>query len=294
MTEKKSGIIAFVGAPNAGKSTLTNALLEQKISIVSPKAQTTRNAIKAIIVEGETQLIIIDTPGVFIPRSKKMLERIIVKSAWQAIQEADFVCFLIDADVASKSHTIDSETLRIISEIRKNGFEPAIILNKIDLIKKAKLLEMIKNFSEVGIGEIFMVSAINSDGLPNLKQFLFTKCVSRDWMYDKDSITDAPMHFIASEITREKLFLKLHDELPYSIKVKTDSYEVLENGLIKIHQTIFVLKDSQKHIVIGKNGAMIKQIGIESRVEISNIVDRNVSLYLFVKVVNNWMDKDCK
>jgi len=282
---KKFAQIAIVGAPNAGKSTLTNALLGQKISIVSPKVQTTRNVIRAILVEGNSQLVLLDTPGVFIPRSDKILERIIVKSAWQGIRDAHFVCFLIDAQIG-----LDAENLRIINELKKNNFTPAIIINKIDLVKKNKLLEMTQSLINQGLSEIFMISALNGDGLSAIKKFLFEKCVIGIWQYDKDDITDAPMRAIASEITREKLFLYLHEELPYSINVKTDSYEVAPNGNIKINQTIFVVKESQKAIILGKNGSLIKQIGSESRKEIGEIADARVALYLFVKVKKDWMN----
>ncbi len=282
---QKFGIIALVGAPNAGKSTLTNALLGQKISIVSPKVQTTRNVIKAIVVEGETQLVLLDTPGVFLPRSDRILERLIVKSAWQGIRDAHFVCFLIDAE-----RGLDTENLRIINELKKNEFKPAIIINKIDLVKKPKLLVIINALTEIGLTEIFMISALNNDGLVQLKEFLLNKCAPAPWAYNEEDITDAPMRGIASEITREKLFLKLNRELPYSLTVKTDDYKVAPNGHITIHQTIFVLKDSQKGIILGHNGALIKEIGSEARHEIAEIAGAKVSLFLFVKVKKNWMN----
>ena len=282
---QKFGIIALVGAPNAGKSTLTNTLLGQKISIVSPKVQTTRNVIKAILVEGETQLVLLDTPGVFLPRSDKILERLIVKSAWQGIRDAHFVCFLIDAE-----RGLDSENQRIINELKKNDFKPAIIINKVDLVKKTKLLEMIQSLTDIGLSDIFMISATTGDGLPQLKEFMLKKCSEGPWQYDEDNITDAPMRGIASEITREKLFLKLDKELPYSLTVKTDDYKIAENGSITIHQTIFVLKESQKGIILGRNGSLIKEVGMEARQEIGEIAGAKVNLFLFVKVKKDWMN----
>ncbi len=282
---QKFALIALVGAPNAGKSTLTNALLGQKISIVSPKVQTTRNVIRAILIEGESQLVLLDTPGVFIPRSDKILERLIVKSAWQGIRDSHFVCFLIDAE-----RGLDQENLRILKDLKRDNFTPAIIINKIDLVKKTKLLEITAALIEQGLTDIFMISALSGDGLVELKKFLFEKCSPSPWQYDADDITDAPMRAVASEITREKLFLNLHEELPYSINVKTDSYEVLENGDIKINQTIFVVKESQKGIILGKNGSMIKKIGSESRLEIGQIAGARVALYLFIKVKKDWMN----
>ncbi len=282
---KKHGTVAIVGAPNAGKSTLTNALLGQKLSIVSPKVQTTRNSIKAIVIEEETQLIVIDTPGIFIPRDDKILERVIVKSAWHALRDADHVCLLIDATVG-----FNPENSRIAQDLKKENLEPTIIINKIDLVKKSALLEIMANAAALGFIDILFTSAENKDGVEELKKFLCDKCSHPGWSYDEDQITDAPMRFIASEITREKLFLKLNQELPYSLTVKTDSYEMLGKSEIKIHQTIFVLKESQKSIILGKNGSMIKQIGLEARRDISEIAGANAHLFLFVKVKKNWMN----
>jgi GTP-binding protein Era len=283
---KKHGIIALVGAPNAGKSTLTNALLGQKLSIVSSKVQTTRNSIKAITIEGETQIVLIDTPGIFIPRNDKILERVIVKSAWQALREANHICFLIDATVG-----MNIENSRIIADLKKENLPLTIVINKIDLVKKSRLLETFAAAAALGFKDILPISAETKDGVENLKKLLCEKCQNPNWIYAEDQITDAPMRFIASEITREKLFLKLDQELPYSLTVKTDSYETLGGSEIKIHQTIFVTKDSQKSIVVGKNGSMIKQIGLESRRDISEIAGgANVHLFLFVKVKKNWMN----
>jgi GTP-binding protein Era len=281
---KKHGIIAIVGAPNAGKSTLTNALLGQKLTIVSPKVQTTRNSIRAIAIEKETQIILIDTPGIFIPRDDKILERVIVKSAWQALREADQICFIIDAESGA-----NQENLRILNDLKKENLPITIVINKIDLVKKSKMLETFAIISNLGFIDIIPISALQNDGVEKLKNFLCEKCQNPTWIYDEEQITDAPMRFIASEITREKLFLNLHKELPYSIAVKTDSYEILNNGEIKIHQTIFVLKDSQKSIIVGKKGEMIKKLGQDSRLDIAEIAGAKVHLFLFVKVKQDWM-----
>lgn len=281
----KCGTIALVGAPNAGKSTLTNALLGQKLTIVSSKPQTTRNSIKAIIVEGDSQLIILDTPGIFVPRDDKILERIIVKSAWQGLRDSDHVCFLIDATIG-----LNKQNFQILENLKKENPDVTVVINKIDLVKKIKLLEIISQISRFELNNIFMISAQNDDGVEGLKQFLCSKCPSSPWIYDEDQITDAPMRFIASEITREKLFARLENELPYNLTVKTDSYEVLDNGEIKIHQTVFILRDSQKAIVLGKRGERIRDIGFESRKDISDIAGRKVHLFLFVKVKKNWMN----
>jgi GTP-binding protein Era len=285
MKNKTHGTVAIVGAPNAGKSTLTNALLGQKLSIVSPKVQTTRNSIKAIIIEKNAQLIIIDTPGIFIPRDDKILERIIVKSAWQGLRDADHVCFVIDATLG-----LNRENLRIIEDLKKENSKLTIIINKIDLVKKVKILEIMAGLVEMGFEDIFPISAETGESVEKIKNFLCEKCVNLGWIYDEEQITDAPMRFIVSEITREKLFLKLNQELPYSLTVKTDSYEVLDNKELKIHQTIFVTKESQKGIILGKNASMIKQIGQEARTDIAEIAGTKVHLFLFVKVKENWMN----
>jgi GTP-binding protein Era len=283
--KKRHGTIAIVGAPNAGKSTLTNTLLGQKLTIVSPKVQTTRNSIRAIVIDGDAQIILIDTPGIFIPREDKILERVIVKSAWQALREADHICFVVDASVG-----MNRENTRILGDLKKENLPLTVAINKIDLLKKSALLETFAKLAELEIVDIIPISAKNNDGVDKLKTILNEKCQNPDWIYDEEQITDAPMRFIASEITREKLFLKLNQELPYALTVKTDKYEVLDNGQIKIHQTIFVTKESQKGIVVGKRGTMIKEVGEESRKDIAQIVGNKVHLFLFVKVKEGWMN----
>ncbi len=284
-TVERCGTVALVGAPNAGKSTLTNALLGQKLTIVSAKPQTTRNSIKAIVIDGDTQLIILDTPGIFIPRDDKILERIIVKSAWQGLREAHHVCFLIDASLG-----LNKQNTQILQDLKKENSDLTIIINKIDLVKKSKLLEIIAQLSQMELNNIFMISAQSNDGVADLKKFLCTKCPASPWIYDEEQITDAPMRFIASEITREKLFAKLENEIPYSLTVKTDSYEVLRNGEIKIHQTIFIVRDSQKAIILGKRGERIREVSAEARHDIGDIAGATVHLFLFVKVKANWMN----
>ena len=282
---KKHGHIAIVGAPNAGKSSLTNELLGQKLSIVSPKIQTTRNSIRAIAIEAETQLILIDTPGIFIPRQDKILERVIVKSAWQGLRGASYVCFVIDGQVG-----LEEENTRLINELKKENIPFSVIINKVDLIKKSRILEIIAGCFEMGVEDIIPISCETKYGTADLKKFLCEKCQDPEWIYDSEQITDAPMQFIATEITREKLFLKLNQELPYCLTVKNDSYEILKNDQIKIHQTIFVTKENQKSIILGKGGQMIKEIGLEARNDIAAIAGSKVHLFLFVKVQKNWMN----
>lgn len=278
--------IALIGAPNAGKSTLTNFLVGQKISIVSPKVQTTRNTIKAIMIEDQTQIVFLDTPGVFIPQTSRPLERAIVRSAWQAIKEADFVCLLIDA-----SKGLNDNNQQILKDLEFHAIKAIIVINKIDTIAKEKALEIIAGLSEKGFEKIFLISATTGDGVDDLKKYLISITGEGDWQFNDDEITDAPMKFIASEITREQLFLKLKQDLPYSLYVKTDSWEDLNNGQVKIYQTIYVLKESQKMIVLGKGGSMIREIGAEARKEIGEILGTKVHLFLFVKVEEDWVNK---
>ncbi len=294
MTNKKHGIIAIVGAPNAGKSTLTNALVEQKITIVSPKVQTTRTSIKAIFNYQENQIILIDTPGIFIPKKDKALERYIAKGAWQALRESNHICFVIDA-VAG----LNNQNRQILADLKKENLPTTIIINKIDLIKKSKLLEILAEFVQEGFEDIIPVNATqnleeNKNGIKDLKIFLAQKCQNDDWIYEEDQVTDAPIKFLAEEITREKLFLKLNQELPYSLHVSTDSFQNFDNGDIKIQQTILVSKDNHKNIVIGKRGSLLKEIGIEARNEISQLCQTNVHLFLFVKVKEDWMKSELK
>lgn len=283
---KKNATIAIVGIPNVGKSSLTNLLLGQKISIVSPKVQTTRNSIKAIVSEGDSQLVLIDTPGIFIPRQDKVLERIIVKSAWQALREADHICLVVDACFG-----LDVKTKNVIADLKKEGLPLTIIINKIDLIKKSAILKIIADFAQEGFMDILPISTLTNYGIETLKELLFSKAIHDGWMYDDEQITDAPMRFIASEITREKLFLKLNQEIPYSLTVKTETYEVFDNGDIKIHQTIYVTKSSHKTIILGKHGNMIKEISITAKDDISKITGAKIHLFLFIKIQKDWMKK---
>jgi GTP-binding protein Era len=286
MSSKKFSQIALIGAPNAGKSTLANFLVGQKISIVSPKVQTTRNTIKAIMVEGETQIVLLDTPGVFIPQTTRPLERAIVRAAWQAIKEADFVCLLIDA---TKGFIENNQ--QILKDLEFHKIKPIVVINKIDAVAKEKALGIIAEFANRGFEQVFIISATTGDGVDKLKEHLIAISPQGEWQFNDDEITDAPMKFVASEITREKLFLKLKQDLPYSLFVKTDSWEDLRNGQVKIKQTITVLKESQKMIVLGKGGSMIKKIGEEARKDIGEILGTKVHLFLFVKVEEDWINK---
>ncbi|MDR0423421.1 MAG: GTPase Era [Rickettsiales bacterium] len=280
--------VALAGIPNVGKSTLINQLVGEKISIVSPKIQTTRNLIRGVFVEGDTEIILIDTPGVFIPKKARLLERKIVKTAWGGIRDADLVCVLVDT-----TKGFDSKTKIIFDEIVKKELKAIVVLNKVDIVKKPKLLlltnEIISYFPNYN--EIFMISAKTGEGTDKLKQYLISQAKEGEWFFKNDELTDMPLKFLASEITREKIFYKLQQEIPYSIYVETEKYEELDNGSIKINQIIYVFKEKQKSIVLGKGGKMLKEIGIEAREELSKYLDRKVHLFLFVKAKENWVEE---
>ena len=285
--KKKCIKVAFAGLPNAGKSSLTNAIVGEKISIISPKVQTTRDIIKGVYVNGDTQIIIIDTPGLFIPKKSRMLERKIVKNAWNGIQESDVVCIVIDS-VAGITENVKT----IINDIEKKQSDFIFILNKVDLVQKTKLLSLAKELNDLypNYKQLFMVSAINGDNLNKLVDYLIEIAPESPWLFNEDEITDAPSKFIASEITREQLFLKLNQDLPYSVDVTTEKWEEFNNGDIKIQQVIKVLKESQKAIIIGKNGAMLKGISMDARKEMEEFFGRKIHLYLFVKVEDKWIE----
>jgi GTP-binding protein Era len=281
---QKTSLIALIGPPNAGKSSLTNELLGQKISITSHKVQTTRNVIKAVITEGDTQIVLFDTPGLFIPKKDRPLERYIVKNAWQVIRQIDQVFLLIDGGKIKKGI---NNIKNIIADLQKHDIKPKIIINKTDLID-IDIKEIINEIVELNIEKIFFTSAKTGDGISDLKKYFFNLAVDRNWFFPKEDVSDISMKFLASEITREKLFIKLKEDLPYAIDVKTENWQEDENN-IKIHQVIYVLKDSQKKIIIGKNGNFLKNVGYSSRMEISKTCGKKVHLFLFVKVKEDWM-----
>ncbi len=280
--------VAFAGLPNAGKSSLTNTFIGEKISIITPKIQTTRDIIKCVYVENNTQIVIIDTPGLFIPKKDRLLERKIVKNAWNGIQEADIVCIIIDS-----IEGVSERVKTIINDIEKKQDDFIFILNKIDLVPKIKLLEMAKILNDLypNYRQLFMLSAVTGENLHKLKNYLLEIAPERPWLFNNNEITDAPMKFLVAEITREKLFIKLKEDLPYSVDVITEKWEEFKDGSIKIQQVIRVLKNSQKAIIIGKNGSMLKKINIEARKEIEKIFGLKIHLYLFVKIENKWIDE---
>jgi GTPase len=276
--------VALIGAPNVGKSTLVNALVGSKVTIVSRKVQTTRALIRGIVVEGPSQIILVDTPGIFAPRRR--LDRAMVSTAWSGAHDADLVCVLLDAKAG-----IDEEADAILGRLSDIAHEKILVLNKIDLVPREKLLALAKAANErLAFAETFMISALSGDGVDDLRAALAVRMPAGPFHYPEDQMSDAPMRHLAAEITREKIYQRLHQELPYQSTVETDSWTERKDHSVRIEQTIFVERESQRKIVLGKGGATIKSIGADSRKEIAQIVGHPVHLFLFVKVRENWGD----
>jgi GTP-binding protein Era len=280
----RCGFVALIGAPNAGKSTLINALVRSKVSIVSHKVQTTRMPVRGIIVEGASQLIFVDTPGIFAP--KRRLDRAMVTSAWSGAHDADLTGLLIDARKG-----FDEEADAILKRLADAPRRKFLVLNKVDVTDKPALLALATAMNQrVKFDVTFMVSALTGDGVDDMRSWLAGQVPLGPWLYPEDQMSDAPLRQLAAEITREKLFHRLHQELPYQSTVETEAWEEKKDGSIRIEQTIYVERDSQKKIVIGKGGQTLKAIGAEARKEISGIVEAPVHLFLFVKVREGWGD----
>jgi GTP-binding protein Era len=281
--ETRCGFIAVIGAPNAGKSTLVNTLVGAKVSIVSRKVQTTRMPVRGIAVEGASQLVFIDTPGIFAPRRR--LDRAMVDAAWGGAGDADTIVLLIDA-----AKGLDEEAERILKRLEKTHSPLVLVLNKIDRVKKERLLDLARQCNErAQFKSTFMVSALTGDGVADLKSYLASIVQPGPWHYPPDEISDAPLRLLAAEITREKVLDRLHDELPYEATVETTSWQ--ERGKsVRIEQTIYVERDSQKAIVLGNGGRMIRQLSMQARQELAQILEKPVHLFLFVKVRQNWGD----
>jgi GTP-binding protein Era len=291
MTETSCGFVALIGAPNAGKSTLINALVGSKVSVVSRKAQTTRTTVRGIVIEGDAQIIFVDTPGLFAP--KRRLDRAMAASAWGAAADADVLALLIDArqELGGSRPALSEQTETIVQALAESKVRKVLALNKIDLVDRQALLALAERLnSALEFEETFMISAATGDGLDQLRARLGRMMAPGPWLYPEDQITDAPIRALAAEITREKLFERLHDELPYQATVETDSWKELPDGSVRIEQTIFVSRESHKKIVIGEGGRTIKSIGTASRKEIAEANDGPVHLFLFVKVRANWLD----
>jgi GTP-binding protein Era len=280
----RCGFVALIGATNAGKSTLLNALVGSKVTIVSHKVQTTRSLIRGITLEGDAQLIFVDTPGIFAPRRR--LDRAMVTTAWGSAHDADLVGLLIDAQKG-----IGEDEEAILEKLAELRMPKVLVLNKIDLVAKEKLLALAKAANDKGTFETtFMIAAISGDGVADLNRWLAERMPPGPWLYPADQMSDAPMRQLAAEITREKLFARLHQELPYQSTVETDVWKELRNGAVRIEQTVFVERESQRKIVLGQGGQTIKAIGAAARKDIAGILEHDVHLFLHVKVREGWTD----
>ncbi len=282
---ERCGFVALLGAPNAGKSTLTNALVGSKVSIVTPKVQTTRARITAIAMHGQAQIVFVDTPGIF-NKTKQRLEKAMVAAAWSGAEDADLRVLLVDAE-----RGIDGNTRGIIEGMKKAKMKAVLVLNKIDLVARESLLALADNLDKEGVfTEVFMLSALQGDGVADLLAAVAGKIPEGPWHYPKDQLADISERLLAAEITREKLFLQLHQELPYAATVETEAWKEVKGGALRIEQVIYVRRGTQKAIVLGKGGQQIKQIGAEARAEMMEIFGVTVHLFLFVKVREKWQD----
>lgn len=286
----RCGFAAIIGAPNAGKSTLINALVGSKVAIVSPKVQTTRMPVRGIAMAGQTQIVFVDTPGIFRPRRR--LDRAMVTSAWAGAEDADAVLLIVDAaDLVADANSPGARDTRGILEGLKDGKskKKALILNKIDGMKRTDLLPLVEKFHAEGVFEdVFLISALKGEGVADVAAWVASRMPEGPWLYPEDQAADIPSRLLAAEVTREKIYLRLHDELPYSSAVETEKWEERRDGSVKIDQVIYVQRDGQKAIVLGKKGATIKTIGELARTELETLFGRRVHLFLFVKVREDW------
>lgn len=280
----RCGFVALIGAPNAGKSTLVNALVGAKISIVTHKVQTTRATVRGIFVADASQVILVDTPGIFAPRRR--LDRAMVKTAWSSAYDADRVCLLIDA-----RRGIDEDNAALLEELTAVRIPKTLVLTKIDLVSPPTLLSLAEAAGNVTtFDDTFMISAQNGDGVDDLRTMLAGAVPKGPWLYPEDQISDLPERQLAAEITREQLTLRLHDELPYSATVETETWKTLRDGSVRIEQAIFVEREGQKKIVLGEKGKTVRAISMAARAQIKSLVGRPVHLFLFVKVRPRWTD----
>ncbi|MGP0059195.1 MAG: GTPase Era [Beijerinckiaceae bacterium] len=281
---RRCGFVALIGAPNAGKSTLLNKLVGAKVSIVSRKVQTTRSLVRGIAIEGDAQIIFVDTPGIFAP--KRRLDRAMVSSAWGGASDADAVALLVDARKG-----FDGEVEAIVAKLPEVAAAKILILNKIDLVERPKLLALASQLNaRVSFAETFMISAETGDGVADFKRRLGALMPAGPWLYPEDQISDAPLRALAAEITREKIFERLHDELPYQSTVETELWKDMPDGSARVEQTIYVMREGHKKIVIGEGGRTIKAIGTAARKDITDAAEQKIHLFLFVKVRENWAD----
>ncbi len=285
------GYCAVIGAPNAGKSTLTNALVGTKVAIVTPKVQTTRMNVKGVTIKGDTQIVFVDTPGIFKPRRR--LDRAMVGAAWSGADDADTLLLVVDAaDLSAneRSHGAN-DTYAILEGLKGRKKKMALVLNKIDGMKRTNLLPLVERFhAEAVFEDVFLVSALTGDAVPDVLAWVKARMPEGPWLYPEDQAADIPSRLLAAEITREKLYLRLHDELPYSSAVETESWEERADGSVRINQVITVEREGQKAIALGKGGQTIKTIGELARKELEEIFGRRVHLFLFVKVREDWAE----
>jgi GTP-binding protein Era len=282
--QTRAGFVALLGAPNAGKSTLTNHFAGSKVSIVSPKAQTTRTTVKGIGIWKNTQIIFLDTPGIFKP--KRRLDRAMVASAWGGVNDADMVALLVDG-----KRGFDDETRSIIDKLKETHTPTLLIINKIDLIKNERLLELTKELNDAYAFEAtFMVSALNGKGLDDFYDYLAEHLPISPWYYPEEQMSDLPLKLLAAEVVREKLFLYLRQEIPYALTVEPELWDRREDGSVRAEMTIYVERDGQKQIILGHGGQMIKKIGQSARKELEDMLESRIHLFLFVKVRENWGD----
>lgn len=295
----KAGFVAVIGAPNAGKSTLTNRLVGAKVSIVTQKVQTTRFPVRGVALAGEAQIVLLDTPGIFTPRRR--LDRAMVRSAWAGADDADAVVHLVDVQAelavqdgsakgADKRGVEDVQT--IIEALQKSGKKVILALNKIDGVKRERLLAISQNLFETGVySEAFMISALDGNGVEDLRARLAALMPEGPWLYPEDQTADIPARLLAAEITREKLYLRVHEELPYAASVETTAFEEKKDGSVRIEQTVYVERDGQRAIIIGANGQTLKWIGQKAREELTDLFERQVHLFLHVRVRETWAEE---
>lgn len=282
--DTKCGFVALVGAPNAGKSTLLNALVGAKVSIVTHKAQTTRAQIRGVVTREKEQVIFVDTPGIFKP--KRRLDRAMVQSAWSGAGDADMVALIVDA----KRGLVD-DVERLLEGVAQHPQKKVLVLNKIDQVERSSLLALAQELNErVEFDQTFMISAINGDGIHDFMDYCAENMPLDHWHFPEDHLTDLTLALTAAEITREKLFLRIHEEIPYGATVETESFKTQKDGSYRIQQVIYVSRDGHKRIVLGKNGQVIKKIGAEARKELMEMFETEVHLFLFVKVREKWAD----
>ena len=290
--QTRCGYVALLGAPNAGKSTLLNAMVGSKVAIVTPKVQTTRTRIIGISMAGQAQIIFVDTPGIFAP--KRPLEKAMVDAAWTGAADADLIVMLVDARRPPGS--LDDDTQRIVDGLKSSGRKAVLAINKIDLVPRQSLLALTDAMTGAGspFSQVFMITALKGDGVEDLRNHLAGALLPGPWLYPADQAADVPLRFLAAEITREKLFLSLHQELPYGLTVETEAWEDCDDGSARIDQVVYVARKGHKGIVLGKGGAQIKSMGAAARLELEQLLDRRIHLFVHVKVRERWLTEPAR